>query len=241
MSEPSEYSESGNPIYRHEGAKPFEPTTGDVQHIELLSNHIARHLGEPVTVFHELVSHLVHIDVHIIAPRPDRNFYTLVTTGMSARSMKAPEGQEEFAYGELMMSLPPDWKLSQEDFKDENNYWPIRLLKTLARMPHEYDTWLSYLHTIGNGEGTDVYAPNTKFCGAMLLPPILVPEDFGKCSPTPEIDITFYAVFPLYAEEMDLKLKKGADALLDRLEAIEANELLNLKRKNVAKKLFGIF
>jgi hypothetical protein len=241
MSEPSELSPSGNPVYRHSGNKPFEMTAGDPGHIELLSKHIAQHLGEPGIVFHELVSHLVHVDVHMIPPRTDRNFYTLVTTGMSARSMKAPEGHEDFSYGELVICLPPSWKLTQEDFKDERNYWPVRLLKTLARMPHEYDTWLSYMHTIGNGEGAEPYAPNTKFCGAMLLPCLLAPEAFRQCHPSPEIAITFYAVFPLYAEEMDLKLKKGADVLLNRLEAIEANELVNLNRKNVARKLFGLF
>ena len=36
---------------------------------------------------------------------------------------------------ELAIALPADWKLDQESMKDEKWYWPIRLLKSLARLP----------------------------------------------------------------------------------------------------------
>lgn len=242
MSDTPEFSESGNPIFRHKArSKPFEPAFGEVRHIELLSQHITKHLGEPGTVFHELVSDLVHIDVHIIAPKPQRNFYTLVTTGMSERSMKAPEGAEEWSYAELLLCLPPDWRLKQEDFKDENNYWPVRLLKILARMPHEYDTWLSHAHSIPNGDPPEPYASKTKFCCAMLAPPVLAPPEFFKCQVTPEMAVNFFAILPLYFEETELKLEKGAEELFDRFDRAGISELVNLKRKNVAKKLFGLF
>jgi hypothetical protein len=66
--QPSEFSDSGSPIYRHKPRdKPFEMAFGDAGHIQLVEAHISQHLGEPETVFHELVSDLVHIDVHIIA------------------------------------------------------------------------------------------------------------------------------------------------------------------------------
>jgi hypothetical protein len=242
MSQPSEFSEGGNPIYRHEKReKPFEMVFGDANHIQLIESHIEKYIGKPDWVFHELVSDLVHIDVHVINPKPERNFYTLITTGMSARSMKAPEGHEELAYAELMICLPPDWKLSQKDFEDENNYWPIRLLKMLARLPHEYDTWLSFAHTIPNGDPAIPYAPNTRFCCALLAPPVTVTEDFWKFKVTPELTLHIYAILPLYAEEVALKLKKGADALFNRFDAQGLNEVVNLNRKNAGKKLFGLF
>lgn len=242
---PQEFSEAGNPIYRHQPrTKPFEPVIGDEQHIEKLSQHIAQHLGEPATVFHEIISDLVHIDIHIIPPRPDRNFYTLVTTGMSQRPMTVPPGAEEFARCELMLSLPPDWPLQEEDLKDENHYWPLRLLKTLARMPHEYDTWLSIDHTIPNGDPAEPYAENTKFCCALIGFPLTAPtEDFMNCQVSPETVVRFWSVIPLYPEEVDFKLKKGAEALGERMDKEEITDLLDLSRKNVGigKKLFGLF
>lgn len=242
MSEPSEFTEGGNPVYRHKPReKPFEMAFGDAGHIKLLEQHYEKHLGKVDWVFHELVSDLVHVDVHIIAPRPERNFYTLITTGMSARSMKTPEGAEEYSYGELMLCLPPDWPLEQENFKDENNYWPVRLLKMLARMPHEYDTWLSFGHTIPNGDPAEPYASGTKFCCAMLAAPLTAPQEFWEFKVTPEMTIHIYSVLALYQEEADLKLKKGAEEIFNRFDKEQFSELVMVGRKNVAKKLFGIF
>lgn len=36
-------------------------------------------------VWHELVSDLVHLDVHVAEPTPARPYYTVVTSGMSDR------------------------------------------------------------------------------------------------------------------------------------------------------------
>ncbi len=61
--------------------------------------------------------------------------------------MNVPSALDEYElyYAELMIDLPPEW-LVQDD--DENNYWPIRWLKILARLPIDSDTWLGYGHTI---------------------------------------------------------------------------------------------
>lgn len=40
--------------------------------------------------FHEIVSPDIHIDVAIIEPTPERNYYTLVTMGMGAHRMSVP-------------------------------------------------------------------------------------------------------------------------------------------------------
>jgi len=242
MDQPSEFSESGNPVYRYKPReKPFEFVTGDATHIQMVDEHIAKHIGEVAWVYHEIISDLVHLDVHIVEPRPDRNFYTLITSGMSARAMKVPEGMEDFSYAELLMCLPPDWPLKQEDFKEEKNYWPVRLLKMLARFPHEYDSWLGYAHTIPNYDPPEPYADNTKLCGAILLPTLLAPEEFWKLQATPELSINFWTVMPIYQEEMDLKLKKGSDELLDRFDKHNITEIVDVKRKNTAKKFLGLF
>ena len=46
---------------------------------------------------------------------------------------------------------------------------------------------------------------------------------------------------PLYKEEMDLKLKRGSDALFKLMMAQEVNELLAIKCKNVCKKSRWLF
>src|SRR5262245_31898962 len=148
MAEPDddqdEVSPSGHPIYRHRDPGEFEPTAGDEETIRAVEGHIDAHLGGAPWVFHEIVSDKVHIDVHMVGPTEARPFHTLVTSGMSERPMTLPDGVEASAYAELCISLPADWDLRQEAFGDENVYWPVRWLKTLARLPHDYRTWLGF-------------------------------------------------------------------------------------------------
>ncbi len=234
--EPEEISEGGHPIYRYgERSKPFEHVHGDAKFVELVTKHIDKHLGNRGMVFHEIISDLVHIDVHMIPPSPERNYNILITSGMSERAMKAPEGCEEFSYTELMICLPPDWPLQQKDFDDERNYWPIRLLKTLARFPHEYDTWLFEAHTVPHGDPPEPFCDNVEFTGALLAFPTMFPEEFWQFKVTPEITIHFLVVIPVYTEEMDLKLKKDAEALFDKFDKHGVSELVDLTRPNVAK------
>lgn len=233
-----ERSESGQPIYRHkEREREFEPVVGHSETIEQIEQHIERHVGPVATVYHELVSDLVHIDVHIVEPAAERDFYTLVTSGMSDRPMNAPEGAEELRFAELVIGLPSDWPMEEEDLKQEEHYWPVRLMKFLARFPHEYETWLWSMHTIPNGDPPQPYAKNTELCGAMLLPPITTAEDFWELPIGDEKRIHFFGVVPLHQDEMDLKLREGAEALFDGFDEHNVSELLDPARPStVAKK-----
>lgn len=51
----------------------------------------------------------------------------------------------------------------------------------------------------------------------------------------------FFSLLPLYKEEMELKVNRGAEALYPKLEKAGINEILNPARKNVCKKRFGFF
>lgn len=236
MADEQEYSESGAPIFRHERRKhDFEPAFGDSEAIEQITGHIDAHVGRPANVFHELVSELVHLDVHVVDPTPERDYYTLVTSGMSDRPMAVPEGAEEFRYAELLICLPPTWKLEQRDFKDEANFWPVRWLKMLARLPHEYDTWLAPGHTVPNGDPPRPFARNTGLCCALVADPVLFNAGFRRLYAGPEKTINFLALVPLYREEMDFKLRHGYEALAERLAEAGVTELLDVRRPNVCR------
>jgi len=242
MNQQPQRSESGAPIYRHEArSSGFELASGDEQSIKSIGHHVERFVGAAATVYHELVSDLVHVDIHMVEPSPDRNHYTLVTSGMSDRPMTAPEARQDCRYAELVMCLPPTWPLADEAFKDESNYWPIRWLKTLARLPHEYNTWLHATHTVPNGDPPTPFARNTALCCALLLRPALFQQEFRTLVISPEKTIHFLSFVPIYREEMDFKLSKGLDALVDRLDAAGVTELLDIRRANVCKKRLGLF
>ena len=142
----------------------------------------------------------------------DRDYYTLVTMGMGAHRMHVPEELAEYKLerAELAIALPADWKLDQESMKDERWYWPIRLLKVLARLPIASDTWLGFGHTMNNEED---FAENTKLCAAILTGPQSTEEGGEVCTLPGGEEVNFYQVIPLYRDEFDNKMEQDAHAL----------------------------
>jgi hypothetical protein len=240
---PDEVSPGGSEIFRHEAReRELEPTGGDPELIEAVQSHVETCFGSESSVFHEIVSDLVHVDVHVVPPFGDREWATLVTSGMAERPMTVPEGLEDHTHAELVLAVPPSWPLEHEAFSDERVYWPIRLLKQLARLPHEYDTFLHHGHTIPNGDPPEPYADGTALCGALICPPILTPEAFDRLELADGRVVHFYGVFPLHRNEMEFKLQKGADALWERFAEAGVTELLDLGRESVIgrrRRLFG--
>jgi hypothetical protein len=236
-----EVSEGGSRIFRHESReRHLEPTAGDPELARAVGDHLERHLGD-FEVFHEIVSDHVHVDLFVAPPTEGRQWTTVVTCGMSERPMAAPPEMAPFRHAEVMLSLPPEWPLSTEAFEDESVYWPFRLLKMLARLPHEYDTWLWWSHTVPNGDPPEPYASGTRLCGALIWPPALVPESFAELTLSDGRLIHFYAVIPLHADEMELKLKRGADELAGHLADQGVNELLDPARPSVVPRKRGFF
>jgi hypothetical protein len=224
------------PTYRHGAPKAFEMAQGDSENIEVISHHIERWIAKPATVFHELISDKVHIDVHIVEPSERFPWYCLVTSGMSDLPMRAPESHGDSQYAELFVCLPREWKMGQEDWKSERYYWPVRALKFLARFPHQHDTWLWYGHTIPNGDPPEPFNEFTKLCSLILLSPHCVPSEFHELKIDGGKTIRFFSLVPLYEDELSFKLRRGASALESRLVAAGHSELLYPDRKSIISK-----
>lgn len=238
-----EKSESGSPIYKYENYEPkgFEPAIGG-NSIDEISDHIEKYIGEIDLVFHEIISDKVHIDVHWVKPTIERPYHTFVTSGMSDKKMITPPGVDDLKYAELCICLPKDWEISEESFLEEANYWPIRWLKYLARFPHEYDTWLSYGHTIPNGDPAEPFTSETLLNTMLILPSVTFSDGFHQLKLDSKT-IDFYTLIPIYTEELELKMKKGVDALFDGFDKFGVSDILDLNRPNTVKrkKLFGLF
>lgn len=234
MSQNQECSESGAPIYHHEiRQRELTPPQDQRKDHEQIRKHIHRTVGKVDTLFREMISDLVHVDIQFVAPDSHRPYWKLITAGMSERPMQTPEGLEEFKHAELAICLPADWPVSDEAFKVEANYWPVRWLKILARLPHTCDTWLFVGHTIPNDDPPHPFAENTKYCGFLILKPLLLDEEFQTLQLKDGKAIHFLTLIPLYKEELDFKLNHGLDPLLERLAKVNISELMDLNRKNV--------
>ncbi len=79
------------------------------------------------------------------------------------------------------------------------------------------------------------------FDGAIVLPPVTTPEGFDTLQLEDGRTIVFMSIVPLYLEEMDLKLRKDTETLLDRFDAKNIQDVIVPGRVNVARKRFGFF
>ena len=189
------------------------------EEMEAVEGHIQQYFGEFENVFHELSSPDIHVDICVVPPSEKRDYYTLVTMGMGAHRMNVPEELAEYKLerAELAIALPGNWKLKREDLKNERWYWPIRLLKTLARLPIASDTWLGFGHTMDNEED---FAKGTKLCAAILTGPQDTEDGSEVCILPNGEEVNFYQVIPLYRDELEYKMAHDADALLDKMDGI---------------------
>ncbi|RGE70409.1 immunity protein Imm33 domain-containing protein [Anaerotruncus colihominis] len=189
------------------------------EEMEAVEAHIQQYFGKFENVFHELSSPDIHVDIYVVPPSGDRDYYTLVTMGMGAHRMNVPEELAEYKLerAELAIALPGNWKLKREDLKNERWYWPIRLLKALARLPIASDTWLGFGHTMDNEED---FAKDTKLCAAILTGPQDTEDGSEVCILPSGEEVNFYQVIPLYRDELEYKLAHDADALLDKMNGI---------------------
>ena len=189
------------------------------EEMEAVEGHIEQYFGKFENVFHELVSPDIHVDICVVPPSEERDYCTLVTMGMGAHRMNVPEELAEYKLerAELAIALTADWKLDQESMKDEKWYWPIRLLKSLARLPIASDTWLGFGHTMDNEED---FAKDTKLCAAILTGPQDTEDGSEVCILPSGEEVNFYQVIPLYRDELEYKLAHDADALLGKMNGI---------------------
>jgi hypothetical protein len=189
--------------------------------------HIEKFFGNFKNVIHEIVSPDIHVDICVVEPTEQRNYYTLVTMGMGAHRMNVPAELAEYKLerAEVLIYLPADWKI---DSTDEKDYWPLRWLKVLARLPRNQDTWLGFGHTVPNGEP---FAENTSLSGVMLINPQDVDQEASVCTLPDGEEVNFYQVIPLHAEEMEFKIANDAETLLEKMGEVSA--VLDIGRENL--------
>lgn len=206
------------------------------EEMKRVEEFIEENFGEFKEVFHEIFSPDIHVDILILPPTKEANYYKLITMGMGAYKMNVPPElkQYELERAEIVIFLPPDWDIKSSDEKD---YWPIRQLKVLARLPIQRDTWLGWGHTVSSDRENTPYADNTKLCSMMLIgardkngnEPVLRLKDKGR--------INFYQAIPIYAEELDYKQEHDAESLLDLMAAAGITKTVDIDRPNCRENL----
>ena len=207
-----------------------------VEEMDKVSDYIKQQYGEFDIVAHELVSPDIHCDIAIVPPTDDQPYYKLVTMGAGAFKMNVPEDLKSDVYerAEYVVFLPADWNIKSDK---EEDYWPIRMLKTVARLPVSMDDWLFYRHTVNLTDDESPVAVNTGFNSCVLF------ISFGKgnkpvgplkLAPSDK-EVAFFQLVPLYPEELEFKLEHSFDELEDIMDDDLYDPVVDIHRENYCK------
>ncbi|WP_026926362.1 suppressor of fused domain protein [Granulicoccus phenolivorans] len=246
MSDPGdeEFAPNGDPIYRHiDPIEGLTPAPRDKQRRRANEFHLRRYLGDEYITLSERRSWGITLDLHVFPPSQDYPHLTLVTAGMSDLPMAVPDGFEH-ARLELMIGLPAGWPgldpINEAELDKEANFWPIRMLKDVARIPQTYDSFLAWGHTITDQDNM-LFDDSAPFAAALIGPPLGYPPALMRAT-TPEGDTDYLAVFPITAAELAYKVTtpNGGDALLDRLSAAGISAVIDPSRGDVVLDTWAI-
>ncbi len=145
------------------------PDYYSAEETEEVQNFIEEQFGEIDCIAHEQESALgLHVDLAIIKPTEERPYYTICTIGVGAyrMDMNNEDRVENHTpeYNEFLIHLPADWVvIPEEGYEKEENWWPIRLLKTVAvepKLSHEsfkFNEIVSYKRSNESQKSTSVY------------------------------------------------------------------------------------
>lgn len=204
--------------------------------------HVEKHLG-PIGESLRESDRPDEIEILHVPPQDTRPVRTLVTCGMSDRPMSVPADKREQnvpRYIELMMTLPRGWPFDVKARGEARWNWPLQQLRSIAALPAS-GRWVGWGETFTNGDPPSPLGPHTKLCGAVIVPSLLVPQDFYELTIVAH-SIAFFSVLPLYREELALKDSQGVNHLFEKLLDEGVKDFIDPRRKNVArKKLFGWF
>lgn len=166
--------------------------------------------------------------IHLVSPATrDKNFYILLTEGLSLHAMPAPpelagKGLERI---ELMLLLPPTLPL--ENVRES---WYVKLVTKLARQVMQQEDFLCWGSRFENGEP---FVPDSRLCGGVLLNCGILPSAASICNIRPGLCVRYYQIMLLTRQELDYQAACGTDALLELL-AGSVTSVTDLSRRNIA-------
>lgn len=166
------------------------------------------------------------VAIHVIPPAGNRTHLTLFTTGLSSKRMNVPSRWSSFAYAEVFIELPGDWKY---DSPEAQWHWPVEWLRRIAQYPHDNNTSLGGPFTIiANDDPPKPLAPDTQFTGLLIIAEKSFQRKDGET-------VQLYRVVPIYTDERELELREGAPALMRAFDRSDVPFVVDVGRRSVAR------
>jgi hypothetical protein len=201
---------------------------------QLRDSHYRKWFGdsENARVWHEVVPVIPHIDIHVFPPstKLGRNYFTLITSGMSDEKMNLPKGvDKQFARAEIIFYVSED-----ETRKDQTEKpWYVEAISFYAHFPFNFKTWLAFSHTLPNGNPPAPVVEGSILTTAIFLPAIFEPNQFTQDFKLDDEKVNFLWLTYLSDKETEFKLNDGMDKLADEFNQDNFPKVFNPFRKSI--------
>jgi hypothetical protein len=215
----------GTNIVRHENVETkLGLTKGTAGFTQARQAVYERLFGKPLSVSHELLPLVPHIDVYTFKrSQGNREVYSLVTGGMSDLEMTLPRGADK--------DVPRRVELIFYCSEPRDEY--ISTLRWVAHFPHDSKSWLGHGHTMPNGNPPAPFWGSTELDTLFFLPPIVrkdqtLPSELNLGGEA----VHFLWVVPLTTAECNFKLTRGFDAMLNLFQQNRHPHVFDPHRKS---------
>lgn len=206
------------------------PETSTAPFVEQRETEYVRRFGPYSQVYHELQPIIPHIDVYVHPPHGERDFTTLITSGMSDNPMPTPPGPSS-PRAELVLYVAEATELC------------VDLLRFLAQLPYKQKIWYSYGSTMTNGQ-----PPRPIFDGSVLdcyvfIPPTLDSDyEISESITIADAPLQVLWAVPITSVERQLVMDQGIDEFYGLLNKYRHPLVVDHSRKCYVnrKRWFGL-
>jgi hypothetical protein len=189
---------------------------GSSELIKQREAHYTRFFG-PLTqkIMHSTDIKPVHIDIYTFEPNEERSFFTLITGGMSDVRQNIPDDTDIAPRAEIML------------YAQQPKRWMYNVLKGLAEMPWDDDTFLSYLHTVPNGQ--PMTAEPSLLTSYLFMYSLWEADHFSPMLVDGD-DTDILLLIPITEAERQLATKAGSAALIEVFRQREFDPVVDENR-----------
>lgn len=193
---------------------------GAAGHLARREAHYARMFGHRSSlVWHSTDGKSPHVDVYQFPPGNGRDYWTLVTGGMSDLRQPALLHSDDIApRAEILM------------YVREPKPWMVNALKGLAEMPFDADTFLYWGHTVPNGQPM-TFEPSELTSFFIDHPHLEHPEMLGLTIDGDEV--AFLWLRPITEAERAYAIQRGSQRLSDLLSKLDADPVVDEQRASL--------
>lgn len=200
----------------HRHSHPPAPHEQQYQNLLARERHYESHFGPIVEpVMHSTDHKRPHIDIYQFPPSGDRDYWTLITGGMSDEPQTAPIANHRT---EILT------------YAREPAGWLFNILKGLAEMPFDRSTFLHWWHSVPNGKC--MTARPSLLTAHFFLPPFLEPPsiDSLKIQAQP---VNILWLFPITETELAFKQTRGGEALEELIVSADLHRAIDEGRRSL--------